>query len=52
MSLSDSANYAHTDLKAVGTDLWLGGQKKICAAKPRKIFLNYTFVSKGYDFVH
>ena len=29
-----------------------GGQKKLCAAKPRKFFLNYTFISKGYDFVH
>ena len=27
----------------------IGGAKKIL---PRKIFLNYTFISNGYDFVH
>ena len=29
-----------------------GGQKKFCAALPRKIFFNHTFFSKGYNFVH
>ena len=32
-------------LKAVGTDLWLGGGAKF-------FFFNYTFISKRYDFVH
>ena len=34
--------------KAVGTDLWLGGGDKKIAF----FFLYYTFISKGYGFVH
>ena len=35
--------------KAVGTILGLGGAKKILL---RKFFLEHTFFSKGYNFVH